>query len=654
MKLIKPNTQTFLVALCMLVGILLRLWNPSELAFINDELSTWDKLNYDSIGGLIQNIKVDDSHPVGMYVFLYYWTAIFGTSVWAIKLPFALMSVASMALVYQLSKRWFNPNVALLVLAYFASLQYPIWWAAIARQYQSGLFYGLIMLSCWTAIVLDSKVSKKYWIGFVLAGTAAMYNHYFSLIFAALVGGLGLVWIDKKKLLPYLGAGAAMVALFLPHLAITLHQLSHADGHTWYAVPESSFLSQHIFYIFHYSPVCLGLIVLIASLSLLFGQAKEGKSKLKIRLTALVLFLFPLLFGYFYSVYVSPILRTSHLLFSFPFLLIFLLSFVPEQLHYRLKTALVLLILLVNSYTLVNNRRHFETMNSHPYRPFVAETKAFLSQNSPDSVHIVLGENPVYLQYYKTALGANFEHIESFRPLFPLAEFKQLLAESPKPYLIIGSLPPDYVQLAMDYYPYQLQIRQGINFEYYIFCKEEKKGSQSIVYSFESSLDFNDEKEREGWNWQKSWVALDSQAINFYYQMPLNSEWGATFEMPLDSLVQQKNSFIDLALQVRQKDLPPSGSLVLEIKNAAGESICWLEQKVNSSATNAHDWQTIYLSLRLAHWIKNRKEIKNATFKAYFWNKEKQAVQLDRFRVRVRLGNPILYKDTDNFDEAIF
>ena len=72
--------EYLLLAVCLLLGFGLRLGFPSELAFINDELSTWSKVNYGSVGEVIANIKAVDSHPIGMYVFVYYWTGIFGTS----------------------------------------------------------------------------------------------------------------------------------------------------------------------------------------------------------------------------------------------------------------------------------------------------------------------------------------------------------------------------------------------------------------------------------------------------------------------------------------------------------------------------------------------------------------------------------------------
>lgn len=642
------SKHTIVVLVVAFVGIVLRFWNPAELSFINDELSTWQKISFDTVGEVIQNIKVDDSHPVGIYVFLYYWTGIFGTAQWAIKLPFALMAAASLGLIYSIGKHWFNRNVALLVLAYFATLQYPIWWAAIARQYQSGLFCGLLMVWFWTQIVVLKQQSKGYWIGFVLAGAAAMYNHYFSFIFAGAVGISGLWWVRKEQLLPYIGAGVAMVLLFLPHWGITAYQLTNADGHTWYQAPDSSFLTNHIAYIFHYSSICLGAALLIG-LGAIFFYRKETLTKdWKKRLTALWLFLFPLLFGYFYSVYQSPILRTSHLLFSFPYLLLFFFSFYGKQMPNNAKFVLVSLVLFINIYTLVFGRKHYQTINSHPYKPFVANTKAFLEENPIEKTHIILGENPLYLQYYKDALQASFEHVESFRPVLSLTNFKKIIADTTKDYLIVGSLPPTYIAIGMGYYPYLVQYEEGINFEYYILSK--KPVADKVNYTYSSTLTFNDEQERPAWYVDKNRVGIDTTTINFYYNIPAGEEWGASFSSPTTAVISQKNVFLELSMQLKTDSLPANGKIVFEIKDEAGDFVAWEGIPIIEQITGSpQKWQTVYASVRMAHLIDNYGILKNTTLKAFYWNEKKQKVAVDKMQIRVRKGNTILYKDTNPF-----
>lgn len=643
------SIDQLLLLLCLVVGLALRIGNPMDLSFINDELSTWSKINYDSVAAVIENIKQVDSHPVGMYVFLYYWTSIFGTSEWAIKLPFLLMSIASLYFVYRLGSLWFSRTVGLLAVAYFSSLQFPIWWSHIARQYQSGLFCTLIMSYCWTQLLLEKRNEKRYWFGFVLMGAAAMYNHYFSLIFVGILGLLGFAWMRKEILLKYIGAGVMMLILFLPHVSITNYQLLNADGHLWYNIPTSSFFSNHIQYIFHYSYACLGLAILLLLGSIIrYGKQSFSKNK-KARWGSLFLFATPILFGYFYSVYKSPILRESHLLFSLPYLLFFWCSFFPENISSKIKTSLVLLILLTNTVTLIVTRKHYETVHTHPYEHFVKHTKAFLATHDGNNVSIVLGENPTYLQYYKDVYETDFEHIESFKPSISFLEFREILENSVTLYLIVGSIPEAHLQMAMDYYPYLHKKSYGINYEYYILSKVKQKESIAWEFDYKATMDF-EKRVQKGWELVAPNIKKDALEENHYYEE--YGEWGPAFEMDLDEITPRKNEFLDAAIDVRVVDsvlVQATGTFVIELRNEQDSLLLWKGVRAEEQTTLKEGWQRLYLSLRFMHEpiYDNVKKLK---IKAFYWNGEKQATHLDRFSISTRKGNTLLYKDTNPFE----
>ena len=640
------SIEQVLLLLCFIVGIALRVGNPMELSFINDELSTWSKVSYDSVAAVIENIKQVDSHPVGMYVFVYYWTLIFGSSEWAIKLPFLLMSIASLFFIYRLGSLWFSRTVGLLVLAYFSTLQFPIWWSHIARQYQSGLFCTLVMTYCWTQLLLEKRTEKRYWFGFVLMGAASMYNHYFSLVFAGILGLWGFAWMRKEILLKYIAAGVSMLLLFLPHVSITRYQLLNADGHLWYNIPTPSFFSNHLKYIFHYSYWCLGFAVLLLIGSTMIYGRETFKENKKARWGSLFLFATPILFGYFYSVYKSPILRESHLLFSLPYLLFFWCSFFPKDLSSRVKAVLVLLILLINSLTLIITRKHYETVHTHPYEHFIQKTKAFLALHDNKEVSIVLGENPEYLQYYKDAYETDFKHVESFKPAISFLEFREILENSVTSYLIVGSIPEAHLQMARDYYPYLYEKSYGINYEYYILSKEKEFGEHAWEFDYKVNMDFVN-LTKKGWSIKASNIKQDTATKNYYYYQA--EEWGPRFEMNLDQMTPRKNEFLDVGIDIRVEDsllVQASGTFVLELRNEQDSLLLWKGVKAAAQTTLKTGWQRLYLSLRFAHEpiYDNVKKLK---IKAFYWNREKQATHLDRFSISTRKGNPLLYKDTN-------
>ncbi|MGH1337059.1 MAG: glycosyltransferase family 39 protein [Aureispira sp.] len=645
------SIELLLLAGCLVLGGLLRLGDPNDWAFINDELSTWAKVSYNSVGEVIANIKAVDSHPVGLYVFVYYWTGIFGTSEWAIKLPFFLMSLGAMGLVYQLGKLWFSKTAGLLALAAFATLQFPIWWSHIARQYQSGSFLTLLMVYCWTQWLVKGRPEKRYWWGFVLAGAAACYNHYFSGLFAALVGLTGLLWVTRKQLGHYLLAGVLMVGLFLPHVSITLYQLQNADGHLWYGVPDSSFFSRHIRYLFHYSWYCLAATVLVALAGMVLSSYKKDRtlekdfSKGKLRWTALLWFTGLPLFGYWYSVQFSPILRPSHLLFSFPYLLLLLFSFYNKKLKRSYLVGLVGVIVVVNVTSLVNNRRHFEVVHTHPYKHFIRHTKTFLETHERDAVSIILGENPLYLSYYKAYYESPFDHYRSFKPDLTVAELQDIFKKEKRPYLIVGSLTVAQLSCALSVYPYVYQCSYGINYDYYILSKDPKDNQVSTTTLFEETLTW---QASPFWEFLPTGVQQDSTGKRYY---SLEGEWGPTFKASFDRLTTTKHCLVDVALSLRGVDSSawkPNGTLVVEFLDENDSTLAWYGVEAAQQLLPSEGEQQLYLSYRLAHQTIYTYK-KAMQLKIYFWNREKQPVYLDRFRVTIREDNPILYKDTQPF-----
>ena len=96
----------------LLVAAVLRLWRLGQVPFMHDEFSALFRLKFDNFHDLIQyGVKEGDSHPAGVQVFLYYWTKLVGWNELWVKLPFALMGIASVYLIYLIGRQWFNRKV---------------------------------------------------------------------------------------------------------------------------------------------------------------------------------------------------------------------------------------------------------------------------------------------------------------------------------------------------------------------------------------------------------------------------------------------------------------------------------------------------------------------------------------------------------------
>lgn len=256
-----PNNKSIL-ALIIVVSIILRFFNFSEIPFTHDEFSALFRLDFDSFSELIfKGVKID-GHPAGIQVFLYYWTKLFGFEEWVIKLPFAFFGIIAIYLIYLIGKKWFNESVGLISAAFLSSIQFTIIYSQIARPYISGMFFSLLMIYYWSNIVTSpNKKFTKNSILFILASSLCNYNHHFSLLFATLVGISGLFFIQRQFLVKYIICGIIIFILYIPHLNIFFYQLKIGGVEGWLGKPDSDFLFEFIYFIFHYSKLVIFLIL---------------------------------------------------------------------------------------------------------------------------------------------------------------------------------------------------------------------------------------------------------------------------------------------------------------------------------------------------------------------------------------------------------
>ena len=150
MMKIYSKSENILLAGIILVAIILRFYLFDQWSLSNDELSALSRLQYESLNQCIRDgVKFNDFHPAGVEVFLWYWTGLFGSDVWVVRLPFVIMGICSVIMVYVLGKQWFNKNVALLSAASLAILEYPILFSQLARPYSPGLLFVLLYTYFW-------------------------------------------------------------------------------------------------------------------------------------------------------------------------------------------------------------------------------------------------------------------------------------------------------------------------------------------------------------------------------------------------------------------------------------------------------------------------------------------------------------------------
>lgn len=331
-----------------LAGFLLRINHTWSESITADEVSALLRLQFDTFSEMLQNGVKPDGHPAFTQVLLWFWIKLFGDSEFAVRLPFVIMGSASVWFGAQAARRWFGAGSGLATASALSFLQFPIMYSQLARPYAPGLFFTMLAAYFVARFSEERKANWKHVAGFAIAGAGAAYSHYFSLYTTLLLGVAGLLLVTKENRKLYIVSAVAAVLLFLPHITFTLSQLSIGGvggPGGWLGAPTNDFFVAHFFYIFNSSLGLMIVVLFLGAIGLIFNFRRTGKRQI----VMLMLWLVPMLTGYFYSVHVNPVLQHSVLLFSFPFLIMLLFSWLPydENSKWSYRYVFVLMIPLL-------------------------------------------------------------------------------------------------------------------------------------------------------------------------------------------------------------------------------------------------------------------------------------------------------------------
>lgn len=363
---------------------------------MHDDLSSICRV-YDTLRDTIEYGVKEDTHPAGVQVLLWFWSQIGGTGQTWMRIPFVLMGICSIPLMYLLAKQWYNKNAGLAAASIIAVSQYTIFHSVSVRPYIVGLFLMLILLLSWTAIVLRNDKRHLHYIVFVLTAAGCAYTHAFAALTAALTAIAGLILCHRENRLKLFISSIIAVALFVPHLPITFHQLFDMKGiGEWLGKPTPIFIIRYICYLFHYSylAIFIGIVAFLLC-------ARWQKQPLK-QITAATLWLLPLLIGYCYSVWVNPVLRYSCLIFSFPFLLLTIVSLIPENAGSRGIVALSIYCLSMTA-TLYASRKHYTFFHNQVYQNACDKARDVQQRLGNENVALYLDIPTHYAAYYGIA-----------------------------------------------------------------------------------------------------------------------------------------------------------------------------------------------------------------------------------------------------------
>lgn len=609
----------------LLLALILRCYDLFSIPYTHDELSGLLRTRFDSFSELIaKGVKID-GHPAFVQVFLYYWTKLFGTAEWIVKLPFILSGVGGVYFAYKIGKRWSNVTVGLIVAAIIATSQYPLMYSQIARPYTSGFFFTLLFAYHWGEIVFFKNYAQKHLIWFPIAAALCAYNHHFSMLTAGLIGLFGIVLVSKHFLWKYLLLCLVAVILYSPHFTILFAQLKQGGLSGWLGKPEPSFLKHYIEYIFQFSALLIGIYLVIISWTLFSGKPVKRSSKAI--LFSGILFFSVYFIGYYYSIFVAPVLQTSVLIFAYPFLLLFLFGWAKEQ-HTTMNLILVSVILGFNTYVLIFQRQHYNVFYKTPFNQLVLDV---MPVDKELSYAIIFSDEPK-TRFYSERGDFNIPEKVKFItvPEFTEKDLENLLEQKSgfdRFYLAAtSSLPPTYRAIVLQKYPHIIWQKNYFSASTVLVSKgtPTEKPIADITKNKNMFNGYNPGKWYDGG-----------------YHFEKDEEWGPGYSKELSKLVKRPSDLVDVVVKLKLSDLKQEPLLVLTIQSM-DSTILFQATPASKHTINLKD-STITLAQSLKFIDLKYQKLEKPALNTFIWNRDKKPLKIISFQVIYRKDNPLTY-----------
>lgn len=636
-RLKKVSSDNIKLLTVIAIAAVIRFWDLPGMQFMHDELSAVIRAQANSFGELIQKATTTDVHPVGVPIFIHYWTKLFGQSEIAVKIPFIISGLISIYYSYKIAEKWFNPTVALFTVVCLATLQCPTMYGQLARPYATGMLFSVMMVWCWTQFFFSEENKKRYMIGFVIFASLCTYDHYFCLLFAAIVGVTGLFFLNKQNALKYILMCAGVLILFIPQVSILMYHLSVGSGgeETWLGKPQPDWLIRFLCYLFHYSTVVYLMIIALFFAGIYFGR-NELKQKTKLRIVLLVWALSGPLLAYVYSVMKTPVLQFSSFTFSLPFLLMFIFSFYPD-LKKTMKLGIAGTLIVANTFTLFADRKHYPVFYTHPYEQMAKISSNAIQNYGEENVTVALSATEGFVDHYfgsrnKTKKKLDYLNVQQL----DIPAFSLYLKNQKTNYFVAGNLPLEYLQLIRERYPFIESKTEGFTYSIYCFSKIKPltEIKEAIVFS-----DTQDKQKSRFWDKYAAKEIAGELGVTAMY-LDSTQEYSAGFSTSLFEIMNSRHSIVNVSADIAVEDAGSNPTLVLSIDDGT-ESLIWRGSEYQSYKKEDGKFNKVYVSNLFSGL--DLKKHPYATIKVYVWNRNKKGVLVKNFKIEVIAGNPVIY-----------
>jgi len=311
---------------------------------------------------IITTVTRDTSPPL-YYLLLHTWMKIFGTSEIAIRSLSFLFFLGTVTIVYFIGKHLWDKKTG--ILAALLAFTNPF----LFHYAFEGRMYALLLLTSTLSVYF---FLKKHRLGFILASTAALYTHHFSIfvIFFEGLWRLAEVWRQPfKKILKSFSDFLIIGLLYLPWFYPLYYQTSLVASGFWLGRPTIGvFIATVLKFIVgdrlqisrQLASVSLAFISIVIALTLRNWLKDKKKS-----LFFLGWFFFPLAATFLISQFFQPIFFDRYMLMVIPASLLLITSLRRKLSWVFILIAIFLLATLDHHYFLHPTKRPFRELANY-------------------------------------------------------------------------------------------------------------------------------------------------------------------------------------------------------------------------------------------------------------------------------------------------
>jgi|SRR3989344_1919628 len=212
-----------MIWLILVLGLVLRVVNLDQGLWLDE--GTQALLSNKSLYSIFFE-RSADFHPPLSYLLLHYWMMLGGSEIW-LRLLSVFFGIATIAVTYQLAKKLFDQNIAIISALFLAVAPYHIYYSQEVRMYSEAAFFATLSMYFFIRVIEKNNFRFKLW--YIISSLFLIYTLYpgIFLLFSQL---LFVFFKQKEKLASFLKQNVLIGLFYLPWIPQLILQLKSGIG----------------------------------------------------------------------------------------------------------------------------------------------------------------------------------------------------------------------------------------------------------------------------------------------------------------------------------------------------------------------------------------------------------------------------------------